>query len=344
MLAIDLFAGCGGGSLGLEQVGIEVAIAIDDNPINTETYNHNFGGNGVCADLTKVNANHIKTWANLDKCDIVLGGPPCQGFSSEGKRRGDDKRNSLVLSFAVLATSLAPKWIILENVQGMARSPLFGCYREIVEGEGYATEYKVLKVSDYGVPQARKRVIAVSTRRGVPAPIFPPPTQPIVTVRDAIADLPNPAHFPELLEKNELSSLWFNSPTSDYARLMSRDRPETITGFKRTQHDSLTMLRFSELKPGERDPISRARRLDWDGFAPTLTAGGDKHSNFSANFPIHPNGQRRIVVREAARLQSFPDWFDFDERTIWARRQIGNSMPPLLIAAIAKQILLCAQG
>ena len=365
-IALDLFCGAGGLSLGFEQAGFNVIGAIDQEDRHVETYRRNFPWTkSVSADLSKASgASLLKQVGGLPvgrELDVIFGGPPCQGFSTGGKHNADDERNSLVYHFARILRELRPRYFVMENVAGMLHrnvQHIAKSFKHRVRCAGYTVlEERVLDASDFGVPQRRRRVFFIGHLTGEPPPTYPP-TQGFTdiegneyfpTVSDAIADLPEVDSFEHLFHCETLKIPL--GPPTHYARLMrgelrdlaDKGRPrkpsKVLTGCLRTRHSAETRARFKRTLPGEREPVSRFFRLHPDEIAPTLRAGTDHtRGSHTAPRPIHPTQPRCITVREAARLHSFPDWFVFHPTRWHALRQIGNSVPPRLAWAVAKEV------
>lgn len=377
-LAVDLFAGAGGLGLGFEQAGFDIAAAVEFDPIHAAVHEFNFPyGATICANVRDLDGKSLRQRAGLGNraIDVVIGGPPCQGFSLIGQRVLDDPRNSLVLHFMRLVSDLRPKLFVMENVPGMATGAHNQLLRELVAGfeeAGYRVRlpYRILNAADYGVPQDRRRLFLLGARKDYPLPDYPLPTTdakmlrskgtqlplnlelgPTPSVSDALADLPDIDRYPELSDSDELSVRLRGG--SKYARTLRGDLvdrsdfgyPRTndrglLTGCRSADHSALSRKRFADTVPGETEPISRFFRLPPDGLCNTLRAGtATDHGAFTAPRPIHPALARCISVREAARLHSYPDWFRF-HRTVWhGFRQVGNSVPPLLGRAVGRQAM-----
>ncbi|OAB62120.1 DNA cytosine methyltransferase [Leptolyngbya valderiana BDU 20041] len=371
-IAIDLFAGAGGMSLGFEQAGFDVRAAVELDPIHCAVHEYNFPETPVlCRNVADVEGDDIRQAARTDEFDAIFGGPPCQGFSLMGKRLLDDPRNNLVFHFVRLVSQLRPKYFVLENVKGMA----VGKHKrgvdiviEKFEACGYTvvTPYRILNASHYGVPQNRERLFLLGYRDDVAPPVYPEPqtrpangkpTQklsslpPSPTVADALRDLPEIEQYDELLKGDSVEAE-FGEPSeygailrglaiepNDYAALRHYDR-HRLTGSWRTRHNATSIERFNQTKPGKVEPISRFLRLDPNGICNTLRAGTpSSRGAFTSPRPIHPTFPRCITVREAARLHSYPDWFRFHATKWHGFRQIGNSVPPRLAKAVAEQIV-----
>lgn len=341
--AIELFAGVGGMTLGFQQAGVRVVGAVELDERHVATHKKNFP-NVPCftGDLSKLSARQIKaTIGHVGPVDIVFGGPPCQGFSVGGKMDPTDERNKLVLEFARLVVELAPKFFVLENVKGFVNgryAPIRRRFREIVEAAGYVvSEPKVLDATDYGVPQRRKRVFMVGSRGGLDGFEYPKPiaVKQRPTVWDAISNIS--MVFEHCRARGLETFPGKLKPKNPYLRELAGGAG--VTGFGCTEHSKATIRRFRKVKPGGSDGVSRFIRLTKNGVSSTLRAGtGPEKGSFMAPRPIHPTRPRCICVREAARLQSFPDWFVFHEVKWHAFRQIGNAVPPKLARAVASQV------
>jgi DNA (cytosine-5)-methyltransferase 1 len=357
--AVELFCGAGGMTLGFEQGGYDVLAAFDIEAWNVATHQRNFPG-AAChtVDLSEQDGDALRTLAELgDRAiDIVIGGPPCQGFSLGGSRDGEDERNLLVYDFCRLVRDLNPRYFVMENVRGLLSDhaqDILGSFRRRVRRAGYriVEPIRTLNAADFGVPQDRVRTFVLGYREDQPAPSYPvaPKDGMAPSVRDALEALPHVDDHEALFDLDVFSGQ-LDLPMNPYARLMrglDRDphdlsprRPiprRRLTGCLRTRHSKTTVRRFRSTTAGEQEPISRYIRLDWDGISTTLRAGTDrKHGAHTAPRPIHPSLPRCITSREAARLHSLPDWFRFHGTRWHDFRQIGNSVPPLLAGAVAR--------
>lgn len=358
---VDLFCGVGGLSLGFQQAGFDIAAAYDSSQDNVQWHHHNFPDcHTVRGDVRLLVAEDVLDSVGLP--DVVVGGPPCQGFSTGGRRDVGDTRNELLREFGRLVTELSPKYFVMENVRGLMSSkmrPFLDRFIRQVKRGGYVVlPPEVLNASDFGVPQRRRRVIVLGYLDGESPPVYPEPTAISTatgrsytpTVRNAISDIPDVDRF-DVLSDSEFLPVALHSRPSHYARLMRGQEPDplnsaaprpsatALSGCLRTHHSAKTVRRFRRTAPGERESVSRLFRLDPDGVSPTIRAGtGHDYGGHTAPRPIHYRYDRCITAREAARLHSFPDWFRFVGTRWGAFRQIGNSVPPFLARAIAHSI------
>ena len=364
-IAIDLFCGAGGMSLGFEQAGFNVVAAVDSDPIHVSTYSKNFCKKNVfCADLSSLSGQELRYKSKLDdqQIDVICGGPPCTGFSMIGKRRVTDPRNQLLVHFARLIKELKPNYFIVENVKGLLIHPMtqiLDIFVNKVEKAGYSIvkPIRCLDAYDFGVPQRRSRVFILGYKNSYTAFDDPTPSsnfsgknsRKLTNVWDAIGDLPNIDNFEELLAMDTYLGRLKSTP-SIYAKSLRSDtnglnlkmkkKDDGLTGCLRIVHTSKIIQRFSETKPGTYEPISRYYRLVKENPSPTLRAGsGRSYGSFTAPRPIHPVYPRCISVREGARIHSFPDWFQFHPTKWPGFRQVGNSVPPFLGRIIASVVM-----
>ncbi len=352
-------------SLGFEQAGFNVLAAFDAEEFNVRSHNLNFPTTKAFkADLSKNDDAKLRKLARIGrrKIDVVFGGPPCQGFSVGGRRDLNDKRNLLVFDFARLVRQFRPSYFVMENVQGLMTEhsrPILDSFLRRVKKAGYEVvePIRVLNAADFGIPQRRRRTIILGHLKDVPEPQYPNiclnanRTIQRTVVRDAIADLQfveDSDHFFECDvfdgELPEAQSIYAKTMrglvhcSSDLSvpRKIHHNR---LTGCLKTRHSKTITCRFEKTKQGTAEPVSRYIRLSWEGVAPTLRAGtGADRGSHTAPRPIHPSIPRCITTREAARLHSFPDWFQFHETRWHGFRQIGNAVPPLLARAVAEKI------
>lgn len=345
MNVIDLFAGCGGLSKGFMDAGFDVLVGVDNDKaaLNTFALNHN-GAKALNADLSKQETfDEIKRLANGKSIDVVIAGPPCQGFSLTGPRNFDDERNKLYLAVIEIVKQYQPKAFIIENVPGMAT--LYGgqIKDEILrrfDKLGYNIECKILCAADYGVPQIRKRLIFMGIRKDIGKPIFPEPKLKqtnYITCRDAVSDLPSLENGMGAEE-----STYTQDPITEYQKKM-RANCNVLYNHLGTNHtqmviDTIALVpeggNYKDLPPGWGE--SRKFHMAWtrlNGNAPARTVDTGHRNLF------HYQYNRVPTVRESARMQSFPDDFVFTGTKTQQCRQVGNAVPPLLGQALGEAIL-----
>jgi DNA (cytosine-5)-methyltransferase 1 len=373
-VAVDLFAGAGGMSLGFEQAGFDVAAAVEYDPVHCATHEFNFPDcAAICRSVADIDASYIRRESRIGDggVDVVFGGAPCQGFSMIGKRAFDDPRNSLVYHFVRLVSDLKASYFVFENVRGLTIGQHKRFLEEIIQEfrkNGYRVigDYRVLNAAHHGVPQDRWRLFLLGARDGHPLPEYPqrthePPKaangqcgdlflKSTPTVWQALRDLPEADEYDELLHRD-----WVRAPfkiPTDYSALLRGHEPDPedystpresdptlLTSSLRTIHTELSRERFSATLPGDTEPVSRFHKLDPEGICNTIRAGtASDRGAFTSPRPIHPFSPRCITVREAARLHSYPDWFRLHVTKWHGFRQIGNSVPPLLARAIASKV------
>lgn len=356
-IGIDLFAGAGGLSLGFEQAGFDVVAAVELDPIHAAVHEFNFPKcTTLCRSVVDTTGEEIRALASVGDrdIDVVFGGAPCQGFSLIGKRAIDDPRNQLVSHFARIVSELNPKYFVFENVKGLTLGPHKQFLQELIElfdrfDYNVVKDYKVLNAAHFGVPQDRQRLFLLGSRKDQVAPMYPKRTR-MVTVAEAINDLPDADGYAELLENDSVLAR-FGRPSAFAKRLrgllvdkddLSHPRVwdrRILTSSMRTEHSTKSRNRFKATAQGKVEPVSRYLKLDPNGVSNTLRAGtASDRGAFTSPRPIHPFLNRVITVREAARLHSYPDWFRFHVTKWHGFRQIGNSVPPLLGRAVAGEI------
>ena len=356
-IGIDLFAGVGGLSLGFERAGFDIAAAVELDPIHCAAHEFNFPRCAtICRSVRNISADEIRSRAHIGDQDIavVFGGPPCQGFSMIGKRALDDPRNELVHHFVRLVVELRPAYVVFENVKGLTVGKQRQFLDEMIQAFAptyrILTPYRVLNAADYGVPQNRHRLFLVGARSDQAIPSYPEAADSRPTVGEAIGDLPDADAYEELLVSDSTRvAFGEGSPYSARLRGIEKDGSdysyprhfdhEVLTASLRTSHTPLSRSRFAQTHCGATEPISRFRRLDSAGLCNTLRAGtASDRGAFTSPRPIHPTLPRVITNREAARLHSYPDWFRFHVTKWHGFRQIGNSVPPLLGHAVAREV------
>jgi len=267
-----------------------------------------------------------------------------------GKQKEDDERNKLLLDFARHVLVISPKYFALENVPGLMSEVgenYLNEFLDAVQAGGYSIVRKIQKLNakEFGVPQDRERVIIIGYKDGLPEPAYPEPSGTEVGSWEAIKDLPNNPENISLQDGVYKETL---GDVSDYVEKINSEEPladdvvDGISGLEPVNHTEEVRKRFEDVKPGEVDNVSRYPRLEKSEPSNTLRAGSSRNrGTHTPARPIHPIAPRCITVREAARLQSFPDWFQFHPTKYHGLRQIGNSVPPLVAKNIATQIEPC---
>jgi DNA (cytosine-5)-methyltransferase 1 len=359
-IAIDLFAGAGGLSLGFEQAGFDVVAAVEIDPVHAAIHKFNFPNCAVIAQsITMVSGDLLRKKASIgeSEIDVVCGGAPCQGFSLIGHRALDDDRNLLVREFLRVVKELRPKFFVFENVKGLTVGKHRTFLDELIEefeeiGYSIRKPWRVLNAKNYGVPQDRERLFLFGARAGFEIPIYPEAITGSPTCFDALNDVPDIENFEELFRTDEVQSCVWGFPSAYARKLRGLDNaswhlgyprnwaPSVLTSSMRTHHSEISVRRFGETAQGSVEPISRFFKLSATGVSNTLRAGTDSaRGAFTSPRPIHYSYPRCVTVREMARLHSFPDWFRFHETKWHGARQIGNSVPPLLALAVASSVL-----
>ena len=361
---IHLFAGCGGMALGLESSGFNIVASVEIDPIHSLVHHYNFPyGVTICQDISLVDSQELLTAIQnrgfKTDIDLIAGGSPCQGYSYIGRRALDDPRNQLIFEYARIIFEIRPKYFIFENVPGMASGKHQQFLKDLIQkfaDNNYQVvqPIQILDASLYGAPQKRKRLILIGYRNDVPKPNYPAPSHsldsknllPLTKIEQAISDL---SEIPVFIGKdyginiNELGSLEFKKYLQkEYSLCHQRTTSNLIWGHLGSEHTEKTIARFAKTIPGEMERVSRFLRLSPSGLCNTLRAGTDRSRGaFTAPRPIHYLHPRCLSIREAARLHTFPDWFQF-HRTIWTGfREIGNAVIPLLAKSLGIEIIRC---
>ncbi len=307
-------------STGFLDAGLMVAAGFecDARAVDAYHYNHSYRGSiGLRTDLRHATGEDLLRLANLEKADFVIGGPPCQPFSIVGKRLGEaDRRADLIDHYVRLIRELEPAAFLFENVPNLASidgGAILSRLLKKMRGLGFGVRAEVVAAADYGVPQARRRLMILGIR-GREHVLFPEPTHgegklPYLTAKDAIGDLPDAGEFGE-------TGIYNHEPT---------------------RHSADMLARLKQLSPGQRERGSFHDRLHPDRPSYTLRAGS---GNFSPLRPIHYKYNRVITARESARIQGLPDHFIWPDRIprLQQYRQIGNAVPPPLARAFAEAI------
>lgn len=346
MLGIDIFSGAGGMSLGARMAGIDVKICIENDKHALLTYHHNHPETNIFPDdIRKYNATN----ADLKKEPTILfGGPPCQGFSTSNQRTrtSNNPNNWLFKEYIRVVSLFNPDWIVFENVKGILETEggkFFEQTYNSLEKLNYTLSHCVLNAADFGIPQLRSRLFIVGSKHGAKINIPSPSTCKSVTVWDAIADLPCLANG-----ANDNVLAYQCEPLSDYAQKMrgnltqcanhvvTRNADHIIERYKHIPQggnwENIPENLMSNYTDRTRCHTGIYKRLKSD--APSIVIG-----NYRKNMLIHPVQNRGLSVREAARLQSFPDWYEFKGSIGFQQQQVGNAVPPLLAKAVFDNII-----
>ena len=342
-IAIDLFCGAGGLSLGLRDSGFNVGAALDNDPIAVRTYSDNLGHHAVCGRIEDVSSAELLAMAGVRKgeCTLLAGGPPCQGFSLQRRGERDDPRNQLVLQFLRKIEEILPRFFLMENVGGLLSKhgkPLLDELAVRVARLGYTVQLDLLDASDFGIPQRRKRAFLVGERTDGSAPTFcfPEPTTSNSprTVRDAIANLPSPP--PDGTRHPDVANHFREARLAPINLERIRHVPQ---GGGREHLPEHLQLACHKNNKAHRH-LDVYGRLAWDEPSVTLTARFD---SFSRGRFAHPVEHRSLTIREGARIQTFPDWFVFAGNREDQARQVGNAVPPLLARCLGDAVLAAAE-
>ncbi len=346
---LDLFCGCGGLSLGFEMAGCDIQLGVDNDETALTSFAENhYNSTSLKADLSKGFSNHIEKNIKSD-IDIVIGGPPCQGFSLSGSRKLEDPRNTLVSSFIDIVKEVQPKAFIMENVPGLislyggtVKDFILNRFKEI----DYNINFKLILAADYGVPQSRKRVFFVGLKNRKTGFEFPDESHFIpnslfkpnhISMGEALSDLPT-------LETWKWSEkMKYKGPPQNEYQQWCRQNSELLYNHVGTNHTDKTRNIISMVPEGgnykdlpEEYRDTRKFNVAWTRYnsqepAGTIDTGHRHHFHFQFN--------RVLTVREKARLQSFPDDFIFYGNKSEQNRQVGNAVPPLLGKAMADKLI-----
>jgi DNA (cytosine-5)-methyltransferase 1 len=346
-IGIDLFSGAGGMSLGAQQAGIDVQFAVENDVNAILTYRHNFKNTTVFNnDIRMLNEIPIK----INRDIILFGGPPCQGFSTSNQktRTALNANNWLFEEFirVIKLVTPLPKWVIFENVKGFSDTENGSFLRKVVDeisNLGYAVNYEKLNAADFGIPQKRTRFFIVGNLKGIDFQFPNPDLANKVTVRDALSDLPVLN-----IGAKEVWKEYNSKPHSTYAREL-RGNLKISPNHEVTRNSETVTARYKHVPQGGNwqnvplhlmqnyKDVSRCHTGIYHRLRdnePSIVIG-----NYRKNMLIHPTQNRGLSVREAARLQSFPDWFEFKGSIGFQQQQVGNAVPPLLAKSVFKKIL-----
>ena len=360
---IDLFAGGGGFSLGAARAGFDVAASVEIDPFANETHQRNFPNSvHIGLDIALLTGKKLLQMAGLEAGELtgLIGGPPCQGFSTIGKRDPNDTRNSLFAHFMRLVKETNPAFFVAENVPGILSANNEHVYKTALKL--LPKKYVVLKptkvcAADFGAPTIRTRVFFVgydlSRIDVLNESIFETKRMVRTCVQEALRGLPvkiKPSWQSEgdsWRKVDDLSKSYFASRAQglipdgvgDQFAIDAFKEAKYVSGCFGTVHAPDVATRYDQLKPGQQDNTSKSVRLKQDGFCPTLRAGtGSDKGSYQAVRPIHPTQARVITPREAARLQGFPDWFLLHTTKWHSFRQLGNSVSPIVAEAVLRKI------
>ncbi|KAB1983428.1 DNA cytosine methyltransferase [Streptomyces triticiradicis] len=379
--AIDLFSGAGGASLGLVHAGFDLRLAVELHPMYGETHAANLPGQFLAADLKELDAEKIANTAGVgvEELDVLFAGPPCQGFSMLGSRVVWDERNNLFKEVLRVGSALKPKAIVIENVPGLVTLANGAYLRAILEGLkeiGYEASCAELLAAAYGAPQMRWRLIIIAWRKdlgiphgyGFPQPshgsspigrllpncsILPEELEGFVNTREALGDLP-------AIQAGEHTDVYSGVPETEYQKKMRHGLTTELHNHYAAALSAVNLERLALLKPGQdwrdlphellpagmqrakrKDHTRRYRRMTWNGIPRSVVT---RFRDPKTGEYTHPEQNRTISIREAARLQGFPDSFIFHGTRSSQYEQVGNAVPVPLADAIAAEVKRCLSG
>lgn len=347
MIGIDLFSGAGGMSLGAKLAGLDVQIVVEEAPYAADTYLHNFSPKlglyrGDIRGFKKIEVD------SQGGCTVVFGGPPCQGFSTSNQknRNKENSDNWLFQEFIRVIREYMPDWVVFENVKGILETE-GGLFADLVikqlEVLGYTTFAQLLHTTDFGVPQKRTRFFIVGSLHNVKFSFPKPTASKNVTVKQAFSDLPS------LTNGASKCYMEYSKPARSRYSKQLRNGNKGCNNHLVTRNNRLILERYKYIPQGgnwenipnrlmknyadkSRCHTGIYRRLKED--EPSVVIG-----NYRKNMLIHPTKDRGLSVREAARLQSFPDWFKFKGTIGSQQQQVGNAVPPLLAEAVFTSLM-----
>jgi DNA (cytosine-5)-methyltransferase 1 len=344
---LDLFCGIGGLSLGLTRAGFESIGGVDNWDDAARTFEHNHAPlQCLIADISVLQVSDLVDFFDVtpEDVDVMVGGPPCQGFSTVGKRDSRDPRNNLWTHYLELVAEIRPAYVVVENVEGLVVMDRGNVCEQIVASLGrigYRAKWKLLRSADYGVPQLRKRVIFIASLEGLVEPSFPAPAiGETVSVADAIGDLP-------ILGAGELATRYASAPLTEFQR-KRRGPSRTLRNHQAANHPPKLVEILKYIPDGGNRKSIPARLQPKSGFhnsyarlasdkpAVAITSNMRKPSSARAT---HPTQHRGLTVREGLRLQTFDDSFEVLGTRTSQYLQVGNAVPPLLAEAIGRQLL-----
>lgn len=341
---IDLFSGVGGLTAGLEAAGWQSALAVEHWKDAVATYRSNFPSHKVYdGDVRDLSATKLARLVP-GEVELVAGGPPCQGWSTVGRRQWDDDRNDLFTEFMRIVRIVRPRHFLIENVVGLRDMGAPDAVRELFASLGYQISVQIIRAVDFGVPQLRKRIIFAGSRDGLDLLPIATASVPVVSVWDAISDLPE-------VSAGETADEYTRKPQTAYQRKMRKGSP-LLQGHTVSAHPPHLVKAISfipnggnrqaippELQPRSGFHNSYSRLASWRP-AVAVTSNLGKPSGTRC---IHPFQDRGLTAREGARLQSFQDRFHFAGGIVSQRLQIANAVPPLLAESLGRALLEASQ-
>lgn len=364
---VDLFSGVGGLSLGAVRAGFDLCCAVEIDPHAVASHSTNFPQTSHICKSVSLLGRELLSELSLKRSELhgIIGGPPCQGFSPMGKQSVDDDRNGLFCDFFRIVSELSPRFFLAENVPGIM-SDKFSSIRErafsYVEKKYILLPPMKLQAHMFGAPTTRERVFFIgylpNEIEAIDECSFTPKKIEQVKVGDALFGLPTTiepgwqseeqgwqkATSPRLRTFAQQTRGKIPPRIGNIESIKRLQKQQLVSGCLGTVHSKEVLRRYSKIKPRERDPISKSSRLDSDGFCPTIRAGtGSERGSYQAVRPLHPTENRVITPREAARLQGFPDWFQFSPTKWHSFRQIGNSVSPILAEYILSILFKATQ-
>jgi DNA (cytosine-5)-methyltransferase 1 len=357
--AVELFSGAGGLSVGLEKAGFKVVLANEIEKDFATTYKLNHPHTKMlCEDIHNISFAKEISKLGIKKVELVSGGPPCQGFSTVGSKNEKDPRNSLFYEYLRAVKELDPNYIIFENVSGfktMYEGNAYNTLMNELDILGYKTISSILEASDFGLAQVRKRTIVVGWKKNLPAVPLPSPThgegldlfglKPKLTIMDAISDLPE-------LEANDSKTAYLSSPKNDYQNDLRGKQhilcEHNSANYGEKMKEILSLIPYGgtvsdlpeRLRPKKCFSNTYARLLP-NQPSPTITRNFGTPSSSRC---VHPYQNRALSTREGARLQGFPDAYQFYGSKTSKNLQIGNAVPPIFGQVIAEQIIKSIEG
>jgi DNA (cytosine-5)-methyltransferase 1 len=361
---IDLFSGAGGLSLGAARAGFAVRGAVDTDQEANAVHRRNFPKtNHLDTSVSDLTGQQLRDSLSLNNGDLtgIIGGPPCQGFSTMGRNDVGDTRNTLFPAFFRIVSEARPKFYLAENVPGIMNERYDNIRTEAfsyVEDDYTRLPPLVVSANEYGAPTTRTRVfffgyLPDEMERLVEDDFNPPQNAETVHVADALQGLPKTIK-PTWQDEDQGWRIVHTDGKGGYATRLRGKVPHGVgdpialrrlknesraSGFLGTVHTREVAERYAATEHGQYDHISKSYKLDPNGFCPTLRAGtGPEHGSFQAVRPLHPTQPRVITPREAARLQGFPDWFQFAPTKWHSFRQIGSSVSPIVAEYILSVI------